>query len=342
MSLFHKWRGELQLPPLPERRMRIGSNLVVQSVFPGTSCKAEIADSQVKGHDLLTTNLAPPYQQLLLRHKGARRVSRIVVCVDMLGEGFDLPNLKVAALHDTHKSLAVTLQFIGRFTRKGASGVIGEATVVTNIADPDAESKLADLYAEGADWDKIIRRLSEERVDKELRLQDVVFGLKGEGDLHAQLSLWNLRPALSAQFFRTKCAAWSPLEFHTVLPKDAEYWHSYSEKDNVLVAVVCRSGAVSWGNYQNVLDTIYDLVIMRWDKAAGALCLFASDYNSLRSEKMAEAVTDANTTLVAGKPIFNILNNVELPLVKSLGSSRVGAISFTSYFGPKAHGRIGL
>jgi superfamily II DNA or RNA helicase len=32
--------------------------------------------------------------------------SRIVVCVDMLGEGVDLPNLKIAALHDTHKSLA--------------------------------------------------------------------------------------------------------------------------------------------------------------------------------------------------------------------------------------------
>jgi superfamily II DNA or RNA helicase len=32
--------------------------------------------------------------------------ARAVICVDMLGEGFDLPNLKVAALHDTHKSLA--------------------------------------------------------------------------------------------------------------------------------------------------------------------------------------------------------------------------------------------
>lgn len=45
------------------------------------------------------------------------RGTRIVVCVDMLGEGFDLPALKVAALHAPHKSLAVTLQFIGRFAR---------------------------------------------------------------------------------------------------------------------------------------------------------------------------------------------------------------------------------
>ncbi|MFO6295853.1 helicase-related protein, partial [Pseudomonas aeruginosa] len=45
------------------------------------------------------------------------RQSRIVICVDMLAEGYDLPNLKIAALHDHHKSLAVTLQFIGRITR---------------------------------------------------------------------------------------------------------------------------------------------------------------------------------------------------------------------------------
>jgi superfamily II DNA or RNA helicase len=260
--------------------------------------------------------------------------SRIVVCVDMLGEGFDLPNLKVAALHDTHKSLAITLQFIGRFTRKGAWGRIGEATVVANIADPTTESKLANLYAEGADWDQLIRRLSEDRIASELRLQEVVFGLKEAGDLASQLSLWNLRPALSAQFFRTTCREWSPLEFRSVLPANAESWFAYNEPENVLVAVVCRAAAVNWGNYQNVLDTIYDLLILKWDDETGVLSLYASDYNALRSERLAVTVTDDNTKLVAGSPIFNILNNVELPLVKSLGSSRVGAISFTSYFGP--------
>ena len=136
---------------------------------------------------------------------GEKEGARIIVCVDMLGEGFDLPNLKVAALHDTHKSLAVTLQFIGRFTRKGAVGKIGEATVVVNIADPETERKLTNLYAEGADWDVIIKQLSEERIEDELRLQDVVLRLKETGNLHSQLSLWNLRPALSTQIYKTIC-----------------------------------------------------------------------------------------------------------------------------------------
>ena len=35
-----------------------------------------------------------------------------IVCVVMFGEGFNLPNLKIAAVHTPHRSLAVTLQFI--------------------------------------------------------------------------------------------------------------------------------------------------------------------------------------------------------------------------------------
>lgn len=260
--------------------------------------------------------------------------SRIVICVDMLGEGFDLPYLKIAALHDNHKSLAITLQFIGRFTRKGKKGVIGDATVVANIADPALEAKLADLYAEGADWDKIIRRLSEERIEREIKLQDVIAGLKESGDLHAQLSLWNLRPALSVQYFKTSCLDWNPLAYSEVLPAGAETWYSLNKEICVLVAVVHRSASVTWGKFQNVFDTIYDLVILRWDSKAKILSLFASDYNALRSEKMAKSVTVETAELVAGPPIFNVLNNVELPLVKNLGSSRIGAISFTSYFGP--------
>lgn len=260
--------------------------------------------------------------------------ARIIVCVDMLGEGFDLPNLKVAALHDTHKSLAITLQFIGRFTRKGDEETIGEATVVANIADHETEQKIENLYAEGADWDALIKRLSEARIEDELKLQDVVMSLKQQGDLHDHLSLWNLRPSLSTQIYRTKCADWHPERFVDVLPTDAESWYALSEGDSILVAVVHRSSTVKWGNYQNLFDTSYDLVLAYWDREARALFMYSSDYKGLRTEKMAQEITDEHTELVHGPSIFNILNNVELPLVKNLGSSRVGAISFTSYFGP--------
>lgn len=258
--------------------------------------------------------------------------SRIVICVNMLGEGFDFSQLKLAALHDTHKSLAITLQFIGRFTRKGPEDV-GEATVVTNIADPDAEKKLATLYAEGADWDLLIRRLSEERIDDELRLQNVIEQLKQNGTLAAELSLWNLRPAISTQFYRTKCKDWTPLEYADALPAGAETWYALDDKDKILVAVVAQTEEVNWGDYQNVVNTLYDLVIARWDKDGGVLSIYASDYDRMRTERMAKAIAGDGVELFSGDAIFNILNGVELPLVKNLGSRRVGAISFTTYFG---------
>jgi superfamily II DNA or RNA helicase len=260
--------------------------------------------------------------------------AHIVVCVDMLGEGFDLPNLKVAALHDAHKSLAITLQFVGRFTRKGNWQQIGEATVVANIADPATEKKIEALYAEGADWDGLIKRLSEERIEQELRLQDVIHKLREGGDLHAYLSLWNLRPSLSTQIFKTQCTDWSPEKYADILPSDSESWHAISSDNNILVAVVHRKTRVRWGNYQDILDRQYHLLLARWDRDNGALFVYASDYDGLKSIELAKEITDDRTVLIQGPVIFNILNNVELPLVKNLGSSRIGAISFTSYFGP--------
>lgn len=258
--------------------------------------------------------------------------SRIVVCVDMLGEGFDFPQLKVAALHDTHKSLAITLQFIGRFTRKGPIDV-GDATVITNIADPQAEKKLASLYAEGADWDHLIRRLSEERIDDELRLQDVVELLKQQGTLSAELSLWNLRPAISTQFYRTRCKEWMPLQYADALPRGAETWYALDDKDKLLVAVVAQIEEVKWGDYQNITNSIYDLIIIRWNSEENVLSIYASDYDRMRTAQIASAVAGDDVELFSGDAIFNILNGVELPLVKNLGSRRVGAISFTTYFG---------
>ena len=57
---------------------------------------------------------------------------RGIVCVDMFGEGYDFPKLKVAALHSPHRSLVPTIQFIGRFARSDAT--TGDATLIAPLA----------------------------------------------------------------------------------------------------------------------------------------------------------------------------------------------------------------
>ena len=68
----------------------------------------------------------------------------------MLGEGFDLPALKVAAIHDPQRSLAVTLQFVGRFARTSSGGSYGPASVFVARSELDVDTKLRALYAEDA------------------------------------------------------------------------------------------------------------------------------------------------------------------------------------------------
>ncbi len=67
----------------------------------------------------------------------------------MLGEGFDFPELKIAALHDPHRSVGVALQFIGRFARSRPD--LGTATAVVSRPDPGYDERLRALYAESSE-----------------------------------------------------------------------------------------------------------------------------------------------------------------------------------------------
>ena len=71
-----------------------------------------------------------------------------IVCVDMLGEGYDFPNLKVAAIHVPHKSLASTLQFIGRFARTNAKNIGKAKFIAVNNEELEIENNL--LYSKDA------------------------------------------------------------------------------------------------------------------------------------------------------------------------------------------------
>jgi len=100
--------------------------------------------------------------------------SRIVICVDMLGEGFDLPELKIAAFHDIRKSLAVTLQLAGRFTR--ARPDLGDPVFIANTADITVREELRKLYTRDPDWNYLLPELSDTAIADEISLKDFVDG----------------------------------------------------------------------------------------------------------------------------------------------------------------------
>ncbi|WP_245423207.1 DEAD/DEAH box helicase family protein [Neorhizobium alkalisoli] len=72
MNMFEDWRGRLTLPPLSALRVKIGRNAVRQVVFRGATTRARIFLNDMPGHDLVKTELKPPYDQLYIRRKGAK------------------------------------------------------------------------------------------------------------------------------------------------------------------------------------------------------------------------------------------------------------------------------
>lgn len=140
--------------------------------------------------------------------------ARIVVCVDMLGEGFDLPELKIAAFHDIRKSLAVTLQLAGRFTRVKAG--LGDATFIANVADVDVQQELKKLYTQDPDWNRLLPELSEQLIGSEIASQEFIANFD---DFPTELSLQAVKPATSAVIYRTRCQDWNPENFRFGIPQ---------------------------------------------------------------------------------------------------------------------------
>jgi superfamily II DNA or RNA helicase len=141
----------------------------------------------------------PPRQQREAVKALREGRSRIALCVNMLGEGFDLPSLKVAAVHDPQKSLGVTLQFIGRFARTSSSGRYGDASMFVARSEIEVDKRLRALYAEDSDWNLILRDLTETAVQGQ---QDVSDFEDGFTSLPEDVALRSLLPKLSTVVYR--------------------------------------------------------------------------------------------------------------------------------------------
>ena len=194
----------------------------------------------------------------LRQRKAARKrvlsgTSRIVVCVDMLGEGFDLPELKIAAFHDIRKSLAVTLQLAGRFTR--ARPNLGDATFIANTADIQVQDELRKLYTRDPDWNSLLPELAERMIGEQVSLQEF---LRGFTNFTKDIPLKTVRPATSAVVYRTRCANWSPDNFKMGIPaigSCSQVHETINHQEHTLVVVAARRVLLDWTNVETLFSS---------------------------------------------------------------------------------------
>lgn len=255
--------------------------------------------------------------------------SNIVVCVDMFGEGIDLPNLKIAALHDKFKSLPITLQFIGRFIRSDKK--LGDAKVVANIADKIMSKELEDLYRLDADWMYLLPKKSEDNIQLQRDISEII------NDFHRispnEIDLGLFRPKISMRMFKVKLnTKWEPQNWQHIfdISKTSVY---IDDKHSTLVLIYPTETIQTWSRQQSLKGLVWEYVVVYWDSENGIICLNSTD-DSVGVELLKHVFPD-EINLIQGEQVFRCLagiNRIKLANL-GLGIRTQGPISYKMFAG---------
>ena len=277
----------------------------------------------------LYTRLLPEFRPVLIHSKMSvplrvaalselrSKASKIIVCVDMLGEGFDLPDLKIAGLHDRHKSEAVTLQFVGRFTR--ARTDLGEATVIANIIGGNAVSTLNALFAEDADWNHILSVIGHNRTERERRREELFSGFPEAAET---FPLETIEPRFSTVVYKTTCVEWKPEAAETL----GSQWSTIVEpplinaEHRLIIFVKRDEERLRWTSVKSVRHIFYNLVMAHWDADQNLLFIHGSDIADLHQD-LAIALAGNTVTRITGEDVFRVLHGFRRLILTNLGLS---------------------
>ncbi|ALR11736.1 hypothetical protein MYCSP_09985 [Mycobacteroides saopaulense] len=242
--------------------------------------------------------------------------SRIVVCVNMLGEGYDLPTLKIAAIHETHKSLSPTIQLIGRIARTESPTPVGTASVFVS-QDPEAAlSPLRTLLREDPDWDKVLSNITDRAAERAVEISefDAAFTLTP-----SQVPVGLLEPKMSAIAFRTDASDWEPDNAAIMYGEDIlDGVVSVSSRDDVAWFILEAQGDLRWGDVPGLQPVSYTLVIMYFDRDNGLLFIHGSDTKK-KYIKLAEAVLDQAPDQIRGLDPFRVFARLDRLIPTNMG-----------------------
>jgi superfamily II DNA or RNA helicase len=255
---------------------------------------------------------------------------RIIICVDMLGEGFDLPELKICALHDIHKSLAITLQFAGRFVRDRND--LGEATFVANVCDQQVEDVLKDLYLEDPDWNKVLRRISENSIGSEIELEEVRKSLLPVGG--KEMPLENLKPALSTLVYRAGKISFNLDPSKLPLENGEKIFSaSISQEQNLLILITKVESKTKWAPQDDFILPEWRLLIAYFLPEQKLLFIHDSSKSGVRKRFAKHLSSEAN--LLNGDKVFKSFGNVERLILQNAGLNRGkrGLLRYVMYTG---------
>ena len=251
-----------------------------------------------------------------------RREAKVIVCVNMLGEGFDLPELKIAAFHDIRKSLPVTLQFAGRFTRTSRDANLGNASFVANLADIAVQQELDNLYEEDADWNKLLANANDNRVENQEEYKQLLEGFRN--GVSSKISVSSIYPKLSAVVYKNYTNTWHPDEFLKGIRGfgDLDFTsYDINDAEKLVVAVYAKEQNIEGIHVKDVKTLAWSYLVLFWDEDKNLLYINSSDNGSVFKD-IANHVMGANgqePVLIKGMDVFRTFHNLKRTKLRNVG-----------------------
>lgn len=211
-----------------------------------------------------------------------------IICVDMLGEGFDFPNLKIAAIHSPHKSLASALQFIGRFARTNAEN-IGTAKFIA-MNDSELLIENTAMYTNDAIWQDIIIDLSENKAKEEEQTKEYFRDFKRTvntiTDVNDEISLHSIRPNGHAKIYRA-----FGFDISASFPDVCNVSEDVliNENDNTVVGIGKECIPPKWTISDNLVNVNNVLYIVHYQAECNLLYI----YSQTKTEAIYESIANA-------------------------------------------------
>ena len=215
-----------------------------------------------------------------------------IICVDMLGEGFDFPNLKIAAIHEPQKSLASTLQFIGRFARTNAEN-IGTAKFIA-MNDEALRIENRKLYTSDAVWQDMIIEMSEEKINCDLENSEAIKQFSRPENGQDTISLHNIRPNCHARVYRV-----TDFNLEGVFPEELSVGENiYRSGDtNTIVGIATTNDTPLWLESNQPLNTAVNLYIVHYQTETGLLFIYSQQKTEVIYESIADSFCKSHTKI---------------------------------------------
>ena len=240
-----------------------------------------------------------------------------IICVNMLGEGFDFPKLKIAAIHSPHKSLEVTLQFIGRFARTNAPN-LGTAKFIAVPSEIEIESE--QMFAEGAIWQEIITNLSENKIDEEIENRQTLSTFNctiNKDDETDDLSLSSLTPFVHARIYSVSTF---DVNAEIKLPNELILVHKQVSKENSMVVLIAKEIQNPKWTKVNMFQKIqYELFIIYFNVQNKLLFINSTRKTDIIYESLAEQFSGIDIRKLSLSKINRVLTNLKNPVFFNIG-----------------------